>query len=239
MLVLAGLAQPAGAQQEIVGILHVDVSGVSETAAAKFEDSLEDGLGNAGFRVAKRKKMRALLEKGNYQDGCWFGPCLERVHAITGVRLVLVARITGVGRNFSYVVTLLDARTGLPTSQATDQCAVCTVDEAIATASIAVIGLVTGAGDATVTDVEDPARQDEIDLADLEQRERYLAEDRASRRKSLRRGTLFLISAAAIAAGVSAYALSEDDKELGYGAAAASGAFAFSGVTLFVISRKF
>jgi hypothetical protein len=236
--VLGALAATAGAD-EIVGVLHVEVSGVSETAAEVLESSLEDGLGNAGFKVAKRARMRELLDASGFPEGCRFGPCLQTVYKVTGVRLVLIARITGVGRNFSYLVTLVDTRTGTYTSQATDSCAVCTVNEAVATASIAVIGLVTGAGTGTVTEPGTDTTHAALDAAALREKDRALDDLLDRRQRSVTRGSIFLLGMAAIAGGVSATAFIKEDDDLGYGAAAAAGAFAISGGTLFVISRKF
>lgn len=240
ILAIAGIAAFAGpaAADETVGILHVEVSGVSETAAEMLESSLEDGLGNAGFKVAKRARMRELLEASGFPEGCRFGPCLQMVYEITGVKLVLVARITGVGRNFTYLVTLVDTRTGSYVSQATDTCAVCTVNEAVATASIAVIGLVTGAGDDTRTRVDDNVAA-ALDAASLRERQRAVDEVLARRKRSVTRGSVFLLGMAAVAGGVSATAFYKEDDQVGYAAAAAAGAFAISGTTLFVISRKF
>jgi len=203
-----------------------------------FESSLEDGLGNAGFKVATRAKMRELLVPSGFQAGCMFGPCLKPIHGITGVRLVLVARITGVGKNFSYLVTLLDTRTGLVAAQATDDCPVCTVDEAVATASMAVIGLVTGASDPEMTDpTADPGGALNFNAA---REARQAAQDRLDdSKKSVRRGSIFLLSMAAVAGAVSVTAFLKDEDEAGYIAAGVGGAFVISGGTLLIISRKF
>lgn len=222
---------------ETIGVLHVEVVGASKTAAEMFETSLEDGLGNAGFKVATRVKMRELLEPSGFQAGCLFGPCLKLVYGVTGVRLVLVARITGVGKNFTYLVTLLDTRTGTVAAQATDDCPVCTVDEAVATASMAVIGLVTGASDPGMVDPTDPGRA--LDLNALREAQRAAEDTLAARKNSLGRGAVFLLSMAAIAGAVSATAFLKDEHEAGYLAAGVGGAFVISGGTLLIISRKF
>ncbi|RMH44427.1 MAG: hypothetical protein D6689_02405 [Deltaproteobacteria bacterium] len=225
---------------EVIGILDVEVVGVSDTAAEMFEASLETGLGNAGFRVAKRERMRELLEPSGYIPGCRFGPCLKTVYDVTGVRLVLVARITGIGKNFSYLVTLVDTRTGLHTAQDTDECPVCTVDEAVATASLAVIGLVTGASNPEVTDPSvGPTGGIQFDPAELRERERALDRKLAARRRSLRRGGVFLLGMAALAAGASAVGFADDNDTLGAAGAAAAGAFAVGGATVFALSRRF
>ena len=244
--VLAWLAGAAGAaraggpdEPETVGILHVAVDGVSETAAEMLENSLEDGLGNAGFLVAKQKDMAAKLEQSDYFEGCLFGPCLNTVYEVTGVRLLLVARITGLGQRYSIVVTLIDARTGVPTSQATDRCEVCTVDEAVATASMTVIGLVTGAGDTQVIDASIGPTGDGAGAAEVPERETELQAKFARRGTAMRRGAWLLLGAAAVAGGVSVFGFLNDDTDLGAPAAAAAGAFAVSSGTLFVISRKF
>lgn len=237
LMTLGALADRAAAEPT-VGILHVEVSGVSETAAEMFESSLEDGLGNAGFRVAKRARMHSLLEASGFPEGCRFGPCLARVYEVTGVRLVLVARITGVGRNFSYLVTLVDTRTGTYTAQATDACTVCTVNEAIATASLAVIGLITGAGEDTVT-AAGTGPTAALDPVALRAERDALRRRRRRRQRAIDHASWILLGAAAVAATMSAGALWGDEHELGVATAAAAGAFAVSGGALVVISRRF
>ena len=239
VVALSSLSTAAFAQdEEIVGILQVDVVGVSETAAEIFESSLEDGLGNAGFNVAKRVRMRELLRPSGFIEGCTFGPCLQKIFEITGVKLVLVARITGVGKNFTYLVTLVDTRTGALAAQETDTCAVCTVDEAVATASMAVIGLVTGAGKSGV-EPDTPATASLLDLAAIREREAAMADLMSRRKRSVKRGAVLLLSMAGIAGAVSATGFFKDDDRLGYSAAGVAGGFAISGATLLVISSKF
>jgi hypothetical protein len=230
---------PTASANDIVGILHVDVKGVSETAAEMFENSLENGLGNAGFQVARRDRMAQMLEPSGYVEGCLIGPCVQKVFKITGVRLLLVARITGVGKNFSFIVTLIDSRTGMPTSQAAERCAVCTLDEAIATASLAVIGLVTGAGGTTITDPAVGPTGATLDPAEVRAQ---AAQDRkllAARKRSVMRGAIFFVGMAALSGAVSVYMYARDDNDVAYPAAAAAGAFALSGFTGFAIAGGF
>ena len=225
---VVALSSNAFAQdEEIVGILQVDVVGVSEAAAEIFESSLEDGLGNAGFNVAKRVRMRELLRPSGFIEGCTFGPCLQKIFEITGV-----------GKNFTYLVTLVDTRTGALAAQETDTCAVCTVDEAVATASMAVIGLVTGAGKSGV-EPDTPATSSLLDMAAIREREAAMADLMSRRKRSVKRGAVLLLGMAGIAGAVSATGFFKDDDRLGYSAAGVAGGFAISGATLLVISSKF
>jgi hypothetical protein len=231
----------ASAQDEsssVIGVLHVETEGVSETAAEMLEQSLEEGLAGVGFRIARSKRLKAALATTDYVDGCTFGPCLRAVHKATKMRLVLVARIRGVGSSYSFVVSLLDTVTGNVTSQVGDSCEVCTLNEAVNTATLAVISLVTGTGDAKVTNPEvgptgtvDPGR-DKAKITDLEAR-------MASKRRSMRRGALFFAGAAVIAGAGGTFLLASGRDKTGYAALAGGGAFAVSSLTMLLVSRKF
>jgi hypothetical protein len=152
---LVSLPATASADGELIGILRIDASGVSDSAEARFEQSVIDGLGATGHYVMDRKSVqKALAGSRSYVDGCTFGPCMRAVHEATRLRLVLVARIEGVGRTYSFVVSLIDARSGELTSQVAQACPVCTVEDAITTATLSAVELVTGAGAASVADPE-------------------------------------------------------------------------------------
>ena len=234
--VVAGLlswAGPAMAEdEEVVGVLNLDTEGVSPTAAEVFESGIEEGLAGIGFRVSPRSRLRSLLEQSSYVDGCHFGPCLQEVYRNTKVKLVLVARIVGLGANFSFVVSLLDTRTGLPVSQVASMCDVCTLEEAIATATLAVIELVTAAAQASDS-------TDKSDVVGAEVVPAPAADDRRKSRRMVRRAAFFFISAAVIAGGAGAYLISSDDKTSGYAVVAAGGAMAVAGGTFLVISGRF
>lgn len=235
----------AGAKEindtEVVGILHVEVVGVSDTASGLLERSLEDGLGNAGYNVASREEMAGVLARTTYPDGCLFGPCMRTIYEQTGIRLVLVARITGYGRSYSYVITLIDTRTGVPTSQAVERCDVCTLDEAVASASMAVIGLVAGVGSATVVDPEaGPTGEEGVtDIKALRAEIDGLTARGVERKQRLRRHGLWMTGLALVSAGVGSYFVLSDDDEVGYPLAAAGAAFGIAGGTLLYISGTF
>jgi|GEM_PF-1996385 len=226
---------------ETVGIFRVDIDGVSKTAADKFEQSLEEGLTGTGFRVVTRDKLRKGL-KGELVPGCYFGACLKPIYKHLKIRLVLVARITSAGPNYNFIVSLLDARSGMPTSQVADRCEVCTLEEAIASATLAVIALATGTGTAKVTDpVEGPTRAADLPglRATIAQLQHRVHHNAALRRRRRQYGWLF-VGLAVLAANVGvAQATRCDDRGaatcwLGTGA---SGALGLAGITLLVLSR--
>jgi hypothetical protein len=138
---------------ELIAMFPVETVGVSKTARDKFEQGVEEGLRGVGFQVMRSDSLgKAMAASSSFVEGCDFGPCMRAVYDATHVRLVLVARIHGIGRSYSFVVSLIDTRTGQQTSQVARACPMCTVEDAITTATLATIELVTGMGDATVTD---------------------------------------------------------------------------------------
>jgi hypothetical protein len=219
----------------IVGILRLDVVGASAAAERKFEQSIEEGLAEHGLKVAPRQRLADMMATSGFIEGCSFGPCLRAVRTNTQVSLVLIARITSVGPSYDFVISLVETEHGRVTSQVAERCEVCTMDEAVATATLSVIQVITGAGGATTDPDLDPTGKpvgpDSRVL--LAQRE---AQVRAGRTK-LRRAAVFFLGAAVVAAGAGAYFLSEDRRDLGYGGFGGAGAFALASGTLLVISR--
>jgi hypothetical protein len=233
----AAKTEPAKAT-EAVAILEVEADGVSEAAAEMFERGIEEGLAGTGFRVVSRDRLAHKLLQSEYVDGCTFGPCLRRIYQASGIRLVLTARVRGIGPSYSFVVSLLDTRSGVPTSQVAERCAVCTVDEAISTATLAVVGLVTGTGGAKVADPETGpvGSRDAVSPA----KQLHVVESRAQgRRSTLRRIGYAFAGAAAVAGVAGGVLLANDDTDVGYASVSAGGAFVITGVTLFVLSGTF
>lgn len=227
---------------EIVGVLDFETRGVSKTAAKKFETSIEEGLSGSGFKVAPRSRLMALLRRSSYIPGCYFGPCLNEVWRNTKVRLVLVARVTAAGPSYSFVVSLFDTKNGQLTSQVSDRCDVCTLQDAITTTTLKVIALVEGVGGAKVSDPKKgptgvtTLSSVRAELADLKQ---TLAARRAASRTRVRRVALFLLSAAAITAGSGVFLRSRDENTAGYAAFGAAGGLTFASATLLVLSGRF
>ncbi len=233
-----GLPSRVADAQEIIGVLHLEVDGVSSAAADKFEQSIEEGLVGGGFSVAPRKRLHALLGPSSYAPGCRVGPCLKEVYRNTKVRLVLVGAITGLGPSYRFVVTLLNTETGRVTSQVSDECNVCTLQEAITSATLAVMALVNGVGGATVPDpLVGPlgsGKHPDLLRALTRQRERT-----TYAKRTIRRTGLFFLSAGVLAAGAGLFLVNRHSDKNGYASFAAAGTLGLSGVTLFLISRRF
>ena len=216
---------------ELVGLLSVSTEGVSQEAKDGFISSVENSLNLAGFRVVPNTTLHEVLADSDYVDGCTFGPCLKAVYARTRVRLVVIARISGVGSAYSFVVSLLDTRTGRVRSQNAENCPVCTVDEALLQASNVVVSAVTGTGGAKVGD--NPRQRGTV--APLEPGNKGAANRRTAGRVGL---ALLGLGVAAGAAG--GYLLSTEERDdAAYAGLAGGAAFAVSGLTIILFSRSF
>ena len=233
----AGTNHTDAGDGEIVGILAFSADGVSKTAARMFEEAIEKALTDNGFGVAPRKRLTDMLANSSYKVGCTFGPCLAEVHRNTDLRLVLVGQVHGVGPSYTFVFSLLDTRLGRPTSQVADMCDVCTLEEAITTASLAVVALVNGAGTAVVDPSLGPTSRGQ--LPDLRGQIQHLDREVAHRQRRLRQAAVFFYAAAALAGGAGAYFLSNDYQRRGYPLVGGAGAFAVAGTTCLVLSRRF
>lgn len=211
-----------------IGVLEVETYGVSEAAAEKFEESVEETLADVGRRVSRSAAVKKMLADSDYVTGCSFGPCMKEVERATKLSRVLVARIQGEGQTYSVVVSLIDTRTGYLVAQVAQSCPVCTVDEAISTATLAVVELV----NAKDPEMEaPPARALHVD------RPRAAAGEGAARR--VRRTGWVLLAAGAVAAGAGAWLWREDHEPGGAAALGAGGGLALAGVTSLVLSATF
>jgi hypothetical protein len=238
-LLLVAVSSTAHAQYDVVGILSLEADGVSPTAAEKLEAGIEEGIAGTSSdehpRVATRQRLTEMLAHSKFDPGCRFGPCLEEIYKNTKVRMVLVGRIASSGPSYNFLVSLMDTRSGLLMSQVTTRCAVCTLDEAIASATLATIELITRAENGD----EDPEAGAATAVTPAVAELAALQKQTASRRRSIRRTGLFFLSAALLAAGAGAYFAATDDLDVGYPLLAAGGAFAVTSTTLFVLSRRF
>lgn len=217
----------AHADEDLVGILSIDATGVSGAAAEQFETEVEQALTGLGRHSVSRKALRERLQGSEYLEGCYFGPCLTALRVASGVPLVLVARIQGEGSSYSFVITLVDTKTGLLTAQVAQTCPVCTVDEAIMTATLATITLLSGGDEAVVSpgDTGDSG-------ASLVSGSTTPTKPAKSNKALRTTGWIFLgVGMAAAAAGAYLFEM-EDERDLGIAGAAAGTGLLTGGVTM-------
>lgn len=129
-------------KRRIVGILEVRVDGVPKEIARQFQTNLEKQLDSREYWIAPQQRMREMMANSTkWTDGCVVGLCLNEVRTQTGAELVLLASITGSGTSFGYVVTLVRTDTGRMLAQEANRCEVCTVNEALTSATLSAVKL--------------------------------------------------------------------------------------------------
>ena len=229
LAVVALLALPGGRawaeEHAPIGLLEVITVGVSDTTGDTFETSMEQALAAVQVPVVRSKVVREKLAASDFVRGCSFGPCIREVGRTTGLERVLAARIEGAGQSYSVVVSLIETGEGRLLSQVAQSCPVCTVEEAIATATHAVVELVTRR--------EGEARSGTEVVAVPDGPERI-----ASKKKHVRRvGIAFMAAgAAALVAGI---ALAADDSDAGAPLAGGGVALAGAGLATLLLSVTF
>jgi hypothetical protein len=221
--VLLFSAGSARADTNAVGILSIETTGVSKTVAGQFEEEVEESLSGSDLRTIDRETMRERLSESDYIEGCTFGPCLSVLRAATGVPLVLVARIDRVGSSYTFVITLLDTKTGMFTSQVAQPCEVCTIEEAIGTATLATIALINGTGGAEVSEFSSSAAST-TDLSSFRKSKPLKGTIR-------RTGLIFR--------GLATYFWTQDKESATFASGATGAAFITSGATMLLLSRRF
>jgi hypothetical protein len=139
---------PADDKRRIVGVLDVRVEGVPKEIARQFQSELEKQLDSREYWLAPQQRIREMMANSTkWTEGCLVGLCLTELQAITGAELVLLASISGSGTSFGYVVTLVRTDTGRVLAQEGSRCEVCTVKEALASATLAAVKLLTSVPD--------------------------------------------------------------------------------------------
>jgi len=230
VLTLATLAGSAAAQgvgdkRRIVGILDVRVDGVPKEIARQFQVDLEKQLDSKAYWLAPQQRMRELMSNSTkWTEGCFVGPCLAEVRTQTGADVVLLASISGSGTSFGYVVTLMRTDTGRFVAQETSRCEVCTVNEALTSATLAALKLLTSVP-STLADEEVAAGAEVVRL-----RQGLVAEhDKTKRRHRIVGIALTLTGIAIAGAGMTAYFV-KDRADGGLGAAGVGLGVAGAGV---------
>lgn len=218
-----------GDDPDAIGVLEVETYGVSTTAGEKFEESVEETLADVGRKVVRSRAVAQMLASSEYITGCTFGPCMREVEKATKLSRVLVARIQGEGQTYSVVVSLVDTATGYLIAQVAQSCPVCTVDEAISTATLAVVELVnekapeSAVPAATRVSVERPAPPD--------------GGDRAARR--VRRTGWLLLAGGVVGIAAGAWLWRDDERDTGGPLLGGGAGLAVAGVATLVLSATF
>jgi hypothetical protein len=202
-VVAAAPATPPGPgdRRRIIGILDVRVEGVPEEIERQFQSDLEKRLDSRAYWLAPQQRMRELMANSTkWTEGCVVGNCLTEVKAQTGADVVLLASITGSGTSFGYVVTLMRTDTGRMLSQDASRCDVCTVNEALTSATLAAVKLLTAVPDTLPDEAGETSAA--LDLATAEIR----AEHDATKRGHKKLGIVLTVAGLVVAgAGMAMY----------------------------------
>lgn len=210
---------------DVIGLLDVRVEGLSADAAEVFTRKIEEGLELSGLKVASRDRLRQYLAGTPWNSACLLGACLGELAKGADVDTVIEVALATSGPSYHYVITLLDTRTGQPINQVAAKCDVCTTDEAFAEASLAVVAVVNGVGDAA------PRAGAPLDPQILAAHRRV-----ARARSGTRWLSIGLLGAAALAAGGAYYFYRDDRDALGGATAGAAGALGVAGFTTLGLS---
>ena len=152
-----------GDKRRIVGILDVRVEGVPKEIRKQFQVELEKQLDSREYWLAPQARIKEMMANSTrWTEGCVVGLCLNEVKAQTGAELVLLASITGSGTSFGFVVTLMRTDTGRMLAQESSRCEVCTVNEALASATLAAVKLLTAVPDKLPDEAGEASTQFEL-----------------------------------------------------------------------------
>ena len=214
-------------KRRIVGILDVRVEGVPTEIQRQFQSDLEKQLDSREYWLAPQQRMREMMANSTkWTEGCFVGHCLSEVKTQTGADLVLLAAITGAGTSFGYVVTLMRTDTGNVLAQEASRCEVCTVNEVLASATLAAVKLLTAVPDK----LPDEAAEQSAALDVATAKAHAEADDARSHGRALGIA-LTLAGVVAAGAGMTAY-LAMDHNRTALGGAGIGAGLALGGVVV-------
>ena len=214
-------------KRRIVGILEVRVEGVPKEIQRQFQSDLENQLDSREYWLAGEQRMRELMANSTkWTEGCFVGKCLTEVKTQTGADLVLLASITGAGTSFGYVVTLMRTDTGNVLAQEASRCEVCTVNEVLASATLAAVKLLTAVPDKLPDEAAEQSAA--LDLATKNLRAEVRHAEGHSRAVGI---ALTLAGVVAAGAGMTAY-LAMDKPTSALAGAGVGAGLALSGVVV-------
>ncbi len=210
-----------GDKRRIVGILDVRVEGVPKEIERQFQSDLENQLDSREYWLAPQQRIREMMANSTrWTEGCVVGDCLREVKVQTGADLVLLASITGAGTSFGYIVTLMRTDTGRMLAQDTSRCEVCTVNEVLASATLAAVKLLNAVPDRLPDEAAEHSAA--LDVATRKFHDEAVAEKRHNRRLGI---GLTLTGLIAAGAGITLYlAMDRPTYALGIAGAGAGGA---------------
>ncbi len=211
----------------MVGILDVRVDGVPTEIKAQFERGLEEQLDTKVYWLSSRAQMRDRMKfSTRWTEGCLIGACLAELRTQTSAELVLLAAFNGSGTSFGHVVTIVRTDTGRVLSQESGRCEVCTVNEAMAEATLATLRLLNAVPDTLPDEAGDQSVA--MDLAANASRAQLGDVHKSVRRRGI---TLALIGLAVAGGGLAAYVL-DDKPSYALAITAAGGGLLFGGVVV-------
>jgi hypothetical protein len=216
-----------GDPRRVVAVLDVAVTGVPNDVKEQFQASLETQVDPKRFWIEPRARVREQMTSSTkWTEGCVIGACLAEVKAHTHADLVLLVAINGSGTSFGSVVTLVRTDTGRVLSQRSERCDVCTINEALTTATLATINLLNAVPDKLPDDAIE--RHAQLDLATGP----LVAKIEAGKHHRKKTGIVLAITGAvAAAAGVALYMVN-NHADYGLATLAAGGGVAASGVVV-------
>ncbi len=230
VLVIMALASGAAADKKpsrIVAILDVHTEGVPPEVDAQFQKDLDAQADSKHYWLAPRAQVKERMANSTkWTEGCYVGGCLHEVKTQTGAEIVLLAALTGSGTSFGSVITLVRTDTGHVISQASERCDVCTLNEAMATATLSAVKLLSELPETLPDDHEGERLAVDSATKPLEDK-LAVQQARMHRRQNAGIATL-LLGIATGAAGFTLYEI-KNHSNLGLATAAAGGGLALGG----------
>jgi hypothetical protein len=125
-----------------VAILELQTEGLATDVRAQFETTIEEELRKAGAVVLANAGVLELVRKRvELPDGCTFGPCIAAIGKALEADRLLDARVNADGASYTFVISMVDGRSGAPSAQVVATCGVCTVAEALAKMGVTIRAL--------------------------------------------------------------------------------------------------
>jgi hypothetical protein len=124
------IASPAIAVTPRVAVLPVEFEGrVPDVSRISLSERLVEGLARAGFEVSAGDVLKSALHNNPAPESCHSPACYHQIASKLGLDFLVIAHVKIKERNYDLRLQLVKGRDGKPSSEESETCELCGIQE--------------------------------------------------------------------------------------------------------------